>query len=132
MYFIVVSFCWLSAAQPVHWIAYPIVVRESGNRQQSLNSLKKFCSHFLFQFLEPSRKETALRLLPSQGKRLLIGGTSLRKPPQPATQVRTGGVREGIIGEFLARQKVLDEAKPSLRTFMHGDGNGTVEFHDRG
>ena len=35
------------------------------------------------------------------------------------------------MGEFLARQKVIDEAKPSLRTFMHGDGNGTVEFHDR-
>ena len=36
-----------------------------------------------------------------------------------------------IIGEFLARQKVIDETKPLLRTFVHGDGNCTVEFHDR-
>src|SRR6185437_10107420 len=122
MYFICVSLCWLSAAQPARWIVHPIVVGRRENRQQS---------QFLFQFLEPPRKETTLRLLPSQGKRLLIGSTSLRKPPQPATQVSTGGVREGIIGEFLARQKVIDEAKPSLRTFMHGDGNGAVEFHDR-
>jgi hypothetical protein len=36
-----------------------------------------------------------------------------------------------IIGEFFARQKVIDETKPLLRTFAHGDGNCTVEFHDR-
>jgi hypothetical protein len=40
-------------------------------------------------------------------------------------------VCEGIIGEFLARQKVIDETKPLLRTFVHGNGNRTVEFHDR-
>ena len=61
-----------------------------------------------FQFLEPPRKETTLGLLPSQGKRLLIRSTGLRKVPQPATQIRTGGVRERIPGEFLARQKVID------------------------
>ncbi len=52
-------------------------------------------------------------------------------PRAPATQIRTGGVREGIIREFLARQKVIDETKPRLRTFVHGDGNCAVEFHDR-
>src|SRR6185437_5885373 len=46
-------------------------------------------------------------------------------------QIRTGRVRERIIGEFLARQKVIDETKPLFRTFVHGDGNCTIEFHDR-
>ena len=37
----------------------------------------------------------------------------------------------GIIGEFLARQKIIDQAKALLRTFVHGDRYRTVEFHDR-
>jgi hypothetical protein len=112
----------LPAAQPAHWIVHPVVAGRSENRQQS---------QFLFLFLEPPRKETTLRLLPSQGKRLLIRSTGLRKPPPPATEICTGGVREGIIAEFFARQKVIDETKSMLRTFVHGDGNCTVEFHDR-
>jgi hypothetical protein len=98
--------------------------RRGGEEIDSIASL-------FFQFLKPPRKETAFRLLPSQGKRLLIGSTGLWKPPQPATQIRTGGVRERIVVEFLARQKVIDETKPLLRTFVHGDGNCTVELHDR-
>src|ERR1700704_1101177 len=39
MYFIGVSFCWLSAAQPAHWIIHPIVVGQKGNRQQSQSFL---------------------------------------------------------------------------------------------
>src|ERR1700730_11294991 len=81
MYFIVVSFCWLSAAQPAQWIVHPIVV--GAERKSTASPVFSFNS-------SPPRKETAFRLLPSQGKRLLIGSTGLRKPPQPATQIRTG------------------------------------------
>ena len=52
------------------------------------------------------REKTALQLLPSQGKRLLIRSAGLQNPSQPATQIRAGRVREVIIGEFLARMIV--------------------------
>ena len=65
----------------------------------------------VFYFNSRSRlaEETTLRLLPSQGQRLLIRSAGLRRASQPATQIVTGGVREVIIGEFvfLARQQAI-------------------------
>ena len=95
-----------------------------------------------FQFLEPFGEETALRLVPifififaghNQGERLLIGGAGLRNPSQPATQIRTGRVREVIVGEFLvlARQQAIDEAKPLFRTIAHGNRHRAVQFDHR-
>src|ERR1700761_1900106 len=78
---------------PACWMVHPIVVRRGENRQQS---------HFLFQFPEPAGEETALRLLPSQGQRSLIRSTGLRKPSQPAAQIRAGRVREMIVSELVA------------------------------
>src|SRR5258708_6099536 len=69
----------------------------------------------LFQFLKPPCEEPTLWLAPNQGQRLLIRITRLRKPSQPAAQLRAGGVREMVAGEFLAGQQGVDETKPLLR-----------------
>jgi hypothetical protein len=49
----------------------------------------------------------------NQGQRLLLRSAGLRKLCHPATQIRTGGVCEVIIGEFVvfARQQAIDETK---------------------
>src|ERR1700761_2682891 len=90
-----------------------------------------FIDRLSFQFLQPPCEETTLRLLPSQRQCLLIRNTSLRNPPQPATQIRTGRVREVIIGKFLARQQTIDKAQTLLGSLPHRDGNCAVQFHHR-
>ena len=54
-------------------------------------------------------EKTALRFLLRQGQRLLIRSTGLGNPSYSATLIRTGRVREGTVGEVLARQRP-DEA----------------------
>jgi hypothetical protein len=41
-----------------------------------------------------------------------------------------GRVREAIVGEFLARQQVIDKIKTLLGA--HGDGHCAVQFYNRG
>ena len=82
-------------------------------------------------FGESALQKPALRLLFGQVKRPLVGGSGLRRPPQPAAKVGAGGVCESVVAEFATPKNRIDEDKTRSRSVAHGDRDGAVQFDDR-
>jgi len=58
--------------------------------------------------------------------------TGLQNPPHSATQIRTGRVREVIVGDVLAHQQVIDKTKTLLRSFASGNSHCAAMYGNRG
>jgi len=76
----------------------------------------------------PLLQELPLRFLLGQRQRLLIRGTSLSGPAEPAVHIWTRGMRQVIICQFTMFQHRVDMRQAGLWTIAHCNGHGTIEL----
>ena len=81
------------------------------------------------QFCQTAFQEAALRSLPGEFERTLVGRHSFREATESATQISTRGVREIIFAQVAARKEGVDQRDSRRRAVAHSDGRGPVELH---